>query len=76
VRPSIGEAIGRTAIFRQVNKDKLGAHHDALQVKLLTRDEDQSVCGGPSSSLSLAFNIAIRISASARVRFGLNASSS
>ena len=36
----------------------------------------QSVCGGPSSSLSLAVNIAIRNSASARLRFGLNASSS
>ena len=31
----------------------------------------QTVCGGPSSSLSLAFNAPIRISASARVRFGL-----
>jgi hypothetical protein len=30
----------------------------------------QSVCGGLSSSLSLAVNIAIRRSASARVRFG------
>jgi hypothetical protein len=30
----------------------------------------QSVCGGSSSSLSLAVNIAIRRSASARVRFG------
>ena len=36
----------------------------------------QSVCGGPSSSLSLAVNIAIRRSASARVRLGLNASNS
>jgi hypothetical protein len=36
----------------------------------------QSVCGGPSSSLSLAVSIAMRISASVRVRFGLNASSS
>jgi hypothetical protein len=31
VRPSIGEAIGRTAIFRQVNKDKSAAHHDAIE---------------------------------------------
>jgi hypothetical protein len=36
----------------------------------------QSVCGGPSSSLSLAVNTAIRRSASARVRLGLNASNS
>src|SRR5262249_13596959 len=36
----------------------------------------QSVCGGPSSSLSLAVNAAIRRSASERLRFGLNASSS
>ncbi len=36
----------------------------------------QSVCGGPSSSLSLAVSIAMRLSASARVRFGLNESSS
>jgi hypothetical protein len=36
----------------------------------------QSVCGGPSSNLSLAVSIAIRRSASARVRFRRNASSS
>jgi hypothetical protein len=36
----------------------------------------QSVCGGPSSSLSLAVSIAMRLSASVRVRLGLNASSS
>ena len=36
----------------------------------------QSVWGGPSSSFSLAVSIAMRLSASARVRFGLNASSS
>jgi len=36
----------------------------------------QSVWGGPSSSLSLAVNAAIRNSASARLRFDLNASSS
>ena len=35
----------------------------------------QSVCGGPSSSLSLAVSTAMRLSASVRVRFGLNASS-
>jgi hypothetical protein len=39
-------------------------------------DVSQSVCGGSSSSLSLAVSIAMRISASVRVRFGLNASSS
>src|SRR6185436_5555206 len=36
----------------------------------------QSVCGGSSSSLSLAVSIAMRISASVGVRFDLNASSS
>jgi len=36
----------------------------------------QSVCGGSPSSLSLAVSIAMRMSASVRVRFGLNASSS
>lgn len=38
--------------------------------------QGQSVCGGPSSSLSLALSIAIRRSASARVSLDLNASSS
>jgi hypothetical protein len=38
--------------------------------------KSQSVCGGSPSSLSLAANAAIRRSASARVRLGLNASSS
>jgi hypothetical protein len=33
----------------------------------------QSVCGSSPSSLSLAVSIAMRISASALVRFGLNA---
>jgi len=36
----------------------------------------QSVCGGSPSSLSLAVSIAMRMSASVPVRFGLNASSS
>jgi hypothetical protein len=36
----------------------------------------QSVCGGSPISLSLAVSIAMRISASALVRFGLNASGS
>jgi hypothetical protein len=39
-------------------------------------ERPQSVCGGPSSSLSLAVNSAIRRSASARVRLVLNAPSS
>jgi hypothetical protein len=47
-----------------------------LVSSLAARRHSHSVCGGPSSSLSLAAKIAIRRSASPRVRFGLNASRS
>src|SRR5262249_25438482 len=50
--------------------------NDLNEAGLIEIGTSQSVCGGASSSLSLAVNIAIRTSASARVRFGLYASSS
>src|SRR5215831_1416060 len=56
-----------------------GFHHQFVRVvSSLAADRrpgSHSVCGGSSSNLSLAVNIAIRRSASSCVRFGLNASS-
>ena len=61
--------VKRAFIVLPQRRARLGSGEAALLLS-------QSVCGGSPSSLSLAVSIAMRMSASARVRFSLNASSS
>jgi hypothetical protein len=56
--------------------DKMMAMHIGPSIFEISMGRRQSVCGGASSSLSLAVNIAIRTSAPARVRLGFGCSKS
>src|SRR5665811_554171 len=69
---------GPTPTQAQPLRDKLASSFfvEAIPSGGFILDVSQSVCGASSSSLSLAVSIVMRISASVRVRFGLNASSS
>ena len=71
VGPMSALEVKRAFIVLPQRRARLGSG-EGLAALLLS----QRVCGGSPSSLSLAVSIAMRMSASARVRFSLNASSS